>query len=407
MKPGQRGDRDLMRAINRNLVLNLIHLVGPVSRSEIARQSGLGNATVSEITSELVASRLVEEIGAGESTGGRRPLLLRLNPRAGYVVGVKLTEEHLACAVTNLEANIIAHRTFPLGEDHQPNAVQTYLMWAIAEIIRASGVETSRVIGIGLGLAGVIDSSRGVVRYSPFFDWHDVALADSIAEHIGHPMYLENDVNTLTIAEQWFGYGRHVDHLAVVVVGRGIGSGIVINGQFCRSAAGELGHTTMVIDGPPCGCGKRGCLEAVASDPAVLRDIHERLAQGQASQLQHVENLNIDAVIAAADAGDALAHDALARSGRFFGIGIANLINLFSPELVIVSGEGVRAGAHRLVPMQQAIDEHVFDGLRERVKIITSNVADEIWARGAASVVLGEIFKSPILGESTLIQRLF
>ena len=219
-------------------------------------------------------------------------------------------------------------------------------------------------------------------------------------------IYLENDVNTLTIAEQWFGHGRHVDHFAVVTVGRGIGSGIVMNGQFCRDAAGEIGHTTLLLDGPRCDCGKVGCLEAVAADPAVIRELRQRLALGAESTLRGVEALTFDAVVAAADAGDSLAIDALARSGYCLGIGIANLINLLSPHLVIVSGEGIRAGEHRLTPMRRAIDEHVFNGLREQVRIVTEWVGDETWARGAASLVLGEIFKSPVLGESKVIEQL-
>ena len=272
--------------------------------------------------------------------------------------------------------------------------------------IRNAKIDPGRLIGIGIGLAGLIDPHLGHISYSPYFDWRNVAFAGPLEAHFNLPVYLENDVNTLTIAEQWFGHGRQVDHFAVVTIGRGIGSGIVTNGQFCRDAAGEIGHTTLLLDGPRCDCGKRGCLEAVAADPAVLRDIKQRLILGSESMLKNVDTLSFDAVVAAADAGDALAIDVLARSGYCLGIGIANLINILSPQLVIVSGEGIRAGTHRLDPMRKAIDEHVFSGLGQRVRIVTEWVGDETWARGAASLVLGEIFKSPVLGKSKVIERL-
>src|SRR5882672_6231077 len=148
MKLSRRGDKNLMRAINRNLVLNLLHTAGPLSRTEIARRSGLGNATISEIANELVTSGLLEEIGEGESTGGRRPLLLRLNPHAGYVVGIKVMEHSLTCAVTDLRANVVAHLIHPLGSDHSPQTIQALLIQAVHATIRASQVAPERVIGI-------------------------------------------------------------------------------------------------------------------------------------------------------------------------------------------------------------------------------------------------------------------
>src|SRR5260221_1418180 len=319
MKQSQRGNRNLMRAINRNLVLNVIHSSGPLSRTDIARQSGLGNATVSEITGELVTSGLVEEVGEGESTGGRRPPFFRLNPEAGDVVGVKVMERSLTCAVTDLNANVIAHHLTPLGNDHRLTVIQNVLIKAIESAVDIAKIGYKRVIGIGIGLAGLIDPQQGLIRYSPFFEWRNVNFAEALEVHFDLPVYLENDVNTLTIAEQWFGHGRDVDHFAVVTVGRGIGSGIVTNGQFCRDAAGEIGHTTLLLDGPRFDCGKQSCLEAVAADPAVVREVKQRLSLGAESSLRSVSSLSFDTIITAADAGDSLAIDSLARSGYCLG----------------------------------------------------------------------------------------
>ncbi len=405
----RKGNRDLIKEINRNLVLNLIKSRSPISRTEIARLSGLSLATVSGITAEFIASGLVHEMGEGESTGGRRPVLLRLNHQAGFVVGVKLMEHALTSALTDLDAQVLHHRVMPLPTaDRRPptaDAILPVIIQAIEQTIQESQVEHRRVLGIGIGMAGLVDGQTGICRYSPFFGWRDVQFAEPIAAHFGLPVYLENDVNTLTIAEQWFGYGHGVDHFVVVTVGRGVGAGIVVNGQFYRGAlggAGEFGHITLVEDGPPCDCGKRGCLEALASDPAVVRQARAAIALGERTALAGLDPLTLEAIVAAAEAGDGLAQRLLADSGHWLGIGIATLVNILNPQLVIVGGEGVRAGEWRFDPMREAIRAHAFDGLANDLNIVIEPAGDETWARGAACVVLGELFKSPVQREEAV-----
>lgn len=407
----RKGNRDLIKEINRSLVLNLIKSRGPISRTEVARLSGLSPATISGITSDFVASGLVHEMGEGESTGGRRPVLLRLNHQAGFVVGVKLMEHAITSALTDLDAQVLHYRVTPLpaaGPSTLPrtgrrqptvDAILPLIVQAIETTIAESGVDRARMLGIGVGMAGLVDGEAGICRYSPFFGWRDVQIAEPIAAHFGLPVYLENDVNTLTIAEQWFGYGHGVDHFVVVTVGRGIGAGTVVNGQFYRGAmggAGEFGHITLQDDGPPCDCGKRGCLEALASDPAVVRRARAAIALGEQTALAGVKPLTLEAIVAAAEAEDELARQMLADSGRWLGIGIATLVNILNPQMVIVGGEGVRAGQWRFDPMREAIQAHAFNGLADRLEIVIEPSGDEAWARGAACVVLGELFKSPV-----------
>ncbi len=405
----RKGNRDLIKEINRNLALNLIKSRGPISRTEIARLSGLSPATVSGITAEFIASGLVHEMAEGESTGGRRPVLLRLNHRAGFVVGIKLMEQAVISALTDLDAQVLHHRITPLttvhsaGQPVNPEAILPVMIQAIEQTIAESQVERRRLLGIGVGLAGLVDGEAGICRYSPFFGWRDVPIAEPIAAHFGLPVYLENDVNTLTIAEQWFGYGHGVDHFVVVTVGRGVGAGIVANGQFYRGTlggAGEVGHITLQQGGPLCDCGKRGCLEALASDPAIVREARAAIGRGEPTALAQVEPLTLEAVLAAAEAGDGLAQRLLADAGRWLGIGIAALVNILNPELIIVGGEGVCAGEWRFGPMREAVRAYAFNSLADRLKIVVEPSGDETWARGAACVVLGELFKPPVQRES-------
>ena len=354
---------------------------------------------MSGITADFIASDLVHETGEGESTGGRRPVLLRLNYQAGFVVGVKLMEQAIASALTDLDASVLHHRVTPFQAQRDVQAVQEVIIAAVEATITESRVDRSRVLGIGVGMAGVVDGEAGICRYSPFFGWRDVPIAEPVAAHFGLPVYLENDVNTLTIAEQWFGYGHGVDHFVVVTVGRGVGAGIVVNGQFYRGAlggAGELGHITLQEDGPPCDCGKRGCLETLTSDPAMVRQARAAIILRERTALAEAEPLTLEAIVTAAEAGDELARQLLGDAGHWLGIGIAHLVNILNPQMVIVGGEGVRAGEWRFGPMREAIREHAFDGLADELEIIIEPSGDETWARGAACVVLGEIFKPPV-----------
>lgn len=399
----RRLDRDAIKRVNRNLVLNLVKSDGPLSRRDIVRRSGLSAATVTNLTAELIAEDLVHEMGPGEASRGRPPVLLRLNSRAGFVVGVKVMEEALAAVVTDLDAEVVAYRSEPLPHDTgsgglsrlDPDEAVDAIVTIVELVLGDARVDRSTVIGVGLGLAGVTDSPTGRVVYSPFFSWRDVDLAGPLRNRLGIDVILENDVNALTIAEQWFGHGHDQDHFCVVTVGSGVGLGLVVNGQFYRGVgggAGELGHTTLVEDGPSCYCGKNGCLEMLASDRAILRRAGRVIGGDAAGE----RNLTLADVVSAADRGVEAARELLAESGHWLGVGIANVVNILNPGLVIIGGEGVHAGEWRFGPMRQAFEAHVFDGLADQVEFIVEPAGDDTWARGAACVVLGEMFKSPL-----------
>lgn len=392
MNKPRRGDRDLMRAMNRNLILNTIRSQGPLSRTQITELSGLSVGAVSQIVNDLLEDGWVNEVGESEYTGGRRQVMLRLNPVAGYVIGLKLMENRVVCAVSDLETTVLNYVEHPLTGVHTPAATAEMLAQIVIHALYKTGITRDNVRGVGIGLAGVINGETGVVHYSPFFHWQDVPLADMIAARLGLPVYLENDVNTLTITEQLFGPGHDVANFVVVTIGRGIGLGVVIDHQLYRGhkgGAGELGHITLVPDGPLCDCGKRGCLEALAADPAIFDDVRDTFERDVP--------ITLDSVVQAAERGDDTAHRALARSGHYLGLGLATVVNLFCPTLIIVSGEGVAAGTYRLDPMLETLRAYTFNGLLDGVEILVKPADDRAWARGAASLVVGKLFESPLM----------
>lgn len=404
MSPRQKSDRSSMKQMNQQLVLQLIQGRGPISRNEISEISGLSPASVSGITGTLIEMGLVREVGEAEGTGraGRRAVLLRLDPQAGFVVGVKLAMTAITCVLTDLDANVLRTLVQPLPSSgpgvapFDPTATVRATITAIEDLLHDAGIEPGRLLGIGVGINGTVDADAGVSCVAPHFGWREVPFAAPLARHFGIPISLENDARALTIAEQWFGAGREVDHFVTVVVGHGIGAGFVSNGQLVRgfsSGAGEFGHVTMQADGPVCSCGRRGCLEALAGIPAILREVQAALAAGEPSLLSP-HGLTIETIAQAAECGDALAQRVLENAGRWLGLGMASLVNVLNPELIVLNGEALALGPAYLKPMEAALRRHTFAGMADALRILIEPSGNEVWARGAACVVLSSLFIS-------------
>jgi len=387
------GSKRLLRDLNQSIALNLIAERGPLSRTDLARESGLPAATISRIVGDFVAAGLVLETASDESSGGRRPILLCVNPTAGYVVGVKLREDALTVAVCDLSCAVV-HQCEAGLPDAAPHRAVPTIAAAVERCIGEAGIARRAVLGVGVGLSGLIDSARGLCRYSAILDWRDVDLGPALEYALRLPVRVDNDVNTLAVAERQFGAGRDAADFLLVTVGRGVGLGVVVGGEIYRGAhggAGEFGHMTVdtAADAPPCNCGKRGCLEAIASDYGILR-----AARG-ADPGHHVEDAMATLIQRALDGDDAL-QGIFARAGTALGVAIANLINIFDPALVLLGGEGLRAGDLILDPARAMIPRHAFGRSRDDIalKICPTDEAD--WARGAASLVLREVFRPPI-----------
>ncbi len=393
------GNRTFIRALNRSSVLNTVKNAGPVARTDIARITGLSPATVTAITYELIEDNLVFEKAAGDSSGGRRPILLALNPRGGYVVGIKLTEHEAIGALTDLEATVITRRTQP-WEGSTPQVAVLVMSRLVHALAAEKNVRKKQLLGVGVGLAGIIDAEHGILRSTPYFDWSDLPLRDMLQASLKLPVYIDNDVNTFTLAEKWFGSGQGIDDFLTVTIGRGVGMGIVVNGQLYRGVgggAGELGHTVVDPLGPLCSCGKRGCLEAYIGDQALIQSAQKIGRHGD-----WPSPLDAQALVDLAASGEPSAQQVLAEAGEKLGIALANLINLFNPQLIIVGGEGTRAGEWIFQSMRRSIHQNTIPGLVKESTIHIEPWGDAAWARGAASLVLGELFQSPVHAQESV-----
>ncbi|MET9506565.1 ROK family transcriptional regulator [Streptomyces sp. NPDC006622] len=363
---------------------------GPLTRLAVARRTGLSPAAVTKAVRPLIeAGYLVEQAGADPETRpalGRPAALVRVDGGRALFLGVKLTGDEIIGVLTDLRCRILLSRRVPMG-DPAPRTVLAATADLVRELLAEADGYGVRVAGLGIAVSGDVDRAEGVVRYSPFLDWHDVPLA-GLAAATGLPVTVDNDVRALTVAEQWFGAGVGLSDFAVVTVGAGIGCGLVVHGRVVAGAhgvAGEIGHVTVDPNGPPCHCGNRGCVEAIAGDAAILARIRETGGTEVADTAEAVER---------ARRGDTDAREAYARAGAAIGRGIATVANLLGPARVIISGEGLAAYDLFAEHIREAFAAAAF-GSAARCDVRTRPLPFEEWARGAAATAIQSFISAP------------
>lgn len=353
---------------------------GPISRRDAARDLGVSAAAVTKLVKPMLAHGYVNE-SAGLSEGPGRPQIpLVIDAKRHTAVGVKVTDRELIGVIVDLHAGILGSARVPLDDNRPERAVR-----AVADLARdlldRPGLQ-GECVGVGVGLGGHIDGRRGLVRYSPMLDWRDVPFRRLLADELHLPVLIENDVNSLAVAEQWFGAGRDTASFIVVTVGAGVGGAIVIDGQLLHGvsgAAGEFGHNIVDPQGPLCHCGKRGCVEAFAGDEAIIRAIGTRDGRPMA---------NLAEAVALAHGGDRTARRVFVQAGRALGQGLAGFVNLVNPPLAILSGEGISASDLFIDALQEEFARSSFSSSAGDCRLLVRPLPDETWARGAAATML-------------------
>jgi len=377
------------RDVNRSAILRLIGSSAPIARHEIARQLGLSSATVTQITRGLIEQGLIRVAERAPSRGGRPALLLELVGGAATAFGAKVAIDHLVGVRVDLEAEVLER--FECKFDAAADGAVDRLGDVLADWLGASD-GYAPLLGVGLGVPGVFDRSTQALD-SPLLGWHGVHVAGQLQQRLGVPVFVDNDVNTLAVWERLYGRGTAVEDFIVVTIGRGVGLGIVVGGDIYRGfrgGAGEFGHITVVDDGPPCSCGKRGCLEAVIGDPALIA---EARAAGVLPRRHGIARLD-----GLAKSGNEGALAVYAHAGRALGRAVSNLVNVLAPELVLLSGEGTRAWEALAPAFERELRAHLFPTFAD-VVVEVEPWDDGKWAIGAASLVLRATFTAPLDGE--------
>lgn len=375
-----------IRDINRQIVLNYVRELGPISRADIARETALQRSTVSLIVDELTTDGLIEEV-TGESSGGRPPSLLSLRTADAVAIGVDLGTIRTVVATSDLAGRVLSQEEFSTD----PNAQFTTnkIIECAQRLMRASG---GTIEGVGVSFPGWVDPETGR-SYAPLFEWTDAGIADSLTQATALPVTIENDANAAALAELWFGRPeiREIRDFILVLVEAGLGTGIVFDGQVYRGeggTAGEFGHMTIGTGAPvACAAGSTDCWEAFASERSALARYRKT------SRLNGGEDIDFTKLVNLALIGEGNARAALKTTARYLGVGIANLIQGLAPETVIVGGPIVRAWSIIEQDLKASVEASICRGLPS-TPIICSTLGEQPTLMGALSLVLASKFAS-------------
>ncbi|THD45097.1 MAG: ROK family transcriptional regulator [Bradyrhizobium sp.] len=390
-------DPELMRAINRFHVMDAIRRFGPVSRVELSQLTDLSPTTVSAITAALLDDKLIVplQVGALRDLGRGRPrVMLKLNPDAARVVGVKLAADQITIAVTNFCADVLGSLALPIRIDRQTASVIADLVEdGVRRCVSDAGLEMSDISGLCVGLPGVVERAAGVCRQSPIFGERDVAFGPSLTERLGVPVTIDSDVNLVALAEHWFGQAREINDFLVVSVERSLGLGILHNGELFRGANGlgpDLGDMMVRLPGP----GGGGRLADLASETAVLAEA-EPLLRNYDDDATATPKRRLSLLLQRAAAGDERCVALLAAAGEALGFAIANLIALFAPPKVIISGRLLATSEHFVEPLRRSVAAFLPPSLADVADIVMREWSDGFWVRGAAAMTLRDLYGAP------------
>jgi predicted NBD/HSP70 family sugar kinase len=376
IRSGDRAD------VNRTAVLAHLGAHGPASRADLARALRVSPALMTQLIKDLLADGLLVELSHSPSQGGRPARMIGLVSTAGRAIGVKVAEDHLAFVEVGIDGKVGRSASAPFLAS-APTVLAD--LTALLKDFIADGADT-RLLGVGVGVPGSVDRQGNGLVDSTLLSWHQMPLGETLRRELRLPVLVENNVNALALAERLYGLGSRHDSFLVVTIGTGVGAGIVVDGVVLRGAgggAGEIGHLPMAESGPDCTCGKSACLEAFVGEAALLDTAMERGLIGPGD--------GVPQLAASADAGNAAAEEIFTEAGRLLGRALAGIVQTVDPEIVIVLGEGTIAWSHWAAGFEPAFRRHLIPS-RRGVGVAVEGWQDEVWAQGAAALVLATPF---------------
>jgi len=384
------GNARMIKEINTALIMEEMRKTEEITRNELAMRTGLTPPTVLHIVGELIDLGLVRETELGESTGGRRPRLLQLNPDGGYVIGAEIDDDITSLCLADLRVGIRAKVRLP-NRVLAPERVLAGVKEGIQRLIDQAGVDPGRVFGAGVVLPGLVEKVEGICVHSTRLGWHNVPVKEWLEEETGIPVLVDHVVRGIALAESTFGAATNAKDVLCVRIGRGIGAALVVDGdvyQGSNGSLGELGHMVVWPEGPRCGCGLVGCLEAIASEAALVtsyRNLRPEIGEGP---------LRGTDILARGETDEAAAH-VLRQAGYYLGLGLANCVKLLNPELLVISGF-LKGGTVMWEEMRRVIAEQVFSSQLAVLRILPGALVADAGALGGCALVLREVYSRPM-----------
>jgi glucokinase-like ROK family protein len=403
LNDGLAGDQVSLRQINLSTVLTHLRQNAPVSRAALAKMTGLNRATITRLVRELIEHGFVRETGFQSLRSGRPSILLQLDPDAGCIIGAEIEVKFGSIILTDLSAHVLWRQEVDFVHGDEQGAILN----SIAELVRqawAKAEETKRpILGLGISLSGLVDVSRAALLYAPHMRWSDVPVKRWLENEFTFPIYVDNKANMAALGESYFGAARNSEYVLYINITAGVGAGIVLNQRILAGAsglAGEVGHMTIDPNGNKCNCGSYGCWETYVSAVAVFRRVRESILAGEESQLEEVvregfERITIPLIVEAARNGDRVALNAFEETGFYLGVGLANLINTFNPQKVVLGGYLTQAYEFLLPVIQKTVQERALPWLCDAADIVVARYDNDASLMGAVATVYGQILSNP------------
>ena len=383
------------RAENLSVVLAALRQLQPISRSRLAALTGLTAATITHMVDTLQDFGLLIEAPAQTHQVGRRPSLLSLDPGRGQLVGLEISRSSVRAIRTNFAGEILA----VAEQAFQPRTPVERNVAVLQSVIRFVLGDQLPLLGIGVGVPGPVDSAAGVVLGPPNFGgWRNVALTELLAEAFGAPCWLDDDAKAAALGERWYGSGRQAETLLYISLRSGVGAGLIVGERVYRGAhelAGEIGHTTIDVNGPLCECGNRGCVETLVSVPAILAE-----ARRLGLTVRDVADLHLQA-----EAGDETARLVKERTYVYLAATLVNAVNHYDPALIVLGGSLVRAWPDLTGAVAHKVKGRSFGFLSKDVRIVQSGLGENVTALGAAALAIDHLLRSPASTLGTLSRR--
>lgn len=367
----------IIKNFNKHAALDLVRFTaGGISRAELAQRLNLSRAAMTAIVNDLLESEVIRETEPRNSQGGRPPIILEINAKHGYVIGIDMGASHLGIVLSDFSAQVIDEIEVPFSIADGPDVAISKTDQILLDLLQKNALTLKQISAIGTGVPGPIFTERGVVLSPPLMPgWDGFPIQSTLAGKWDIPVSLNNDAELGALGEWAYGVGRGENHLAYIKVGSGIGAGLLLNGQIYRGStgsAGEIGHLTLEENGPLCDCGNTGCLEALAGGKAIARQAQTAVRTGQRTLLSSmgpIEGLTARDVAAAARRGDLVSQKIIENAGRYLGIAIAGLVNLFNPRVVVVGGGVAQVGDLLLQPIRDTVARRSLQASARTVRI--------------------------------------
>ncbi|WP_261815701.1 DNA-binding transcriptional regulator NagC [Vibrio gallicus] len=372
----QIGNVDLVKQLNGAAVYRLIDQQGPISRIQIAELSHLAPASVTKITRQLLEFGFIQEVAQQASTGGRRAISLKTQVSQFQTIAVRIGRDYIQLSLHDLSGQILAQDESSISYSNQTELVG--LLYDKINLFKASTLDqVQNLIAIGVILPGLVNPEKGEVDYMPNTKIDHLPLAQLMIKEFGVECFVGNDIRAMALAEHYFGQTQDCNDSVLVSVHRGAGSGIIAGGRVFLGSnqnVGEIGHIQVDPLGEQCQCGNFGCLETIASNPAIIKGVKERLAQGYNSTLAEESHINIDTICNHALSGDALATQSIVRVGNQLGKAIAIVINLFNPDKIVIAGHITKAHEILFPAIERNVSSQSLTAFNKGLSIVASSL---------------------------------